>query len=137
RSTRWLPQAGAKALAYFPSVDRAIGRYEGLIAAQQCLPNNEKRDAFAADFSVFAKVWEAMSPDGWLTPYEDEYRCLGQIYESVKPPSGNGKLLWHTLGAKTVELIHQNVHVEAVQDKLDTLVLDENLIKEIIDSQDP
>ena len=38
---------------------------------------------------------------------------LTQLYQSVKPPSGQGKLLWHVLGAKTVELIHQNVHVEA------------------------
>jgi len=38
----------------------------------------------------------------------------------VKPPSGNGKLLWHALGAKTVELINQNVHVESVRDDLET-----------------
>ena len=30
----------------------------------------------------------------------------------MKPPSGNGRLLWHALGAKTVELINENVHVE-------------------------
>ncbi len=126
-----------KCVDYFPGVNRKVSGYEGLIAAQQCLPNNEKRDAFAADFSVFARVWEALSPDSCLKPYEDDYRWLGQVYESVKPPSGNGKLLWHTLGAKTVELIHQNVHVEAVQDNLETLVMDENLLKEIIESQDP
>ena len=132
-----LPKIWKKCVDYFPGVDRKVSGYEGLIAAQQCLPNNERRDAFAADFSVFAKVWEALSPDSCLKPYEDDYRWLGQVYESIKPPSGSGKLLWHSLGAKTIELIHQSIHVEAVQDNLDTLVVDEKLLKEMIDSQDP
>jgi type I restriction enzyme R subunit len=34
-----------------------------------------------------------------LTPFEKDYRWLAQVYESLKPPSGNGKLLWHALGA--------------------------------------
>jgi hypothetical protein len=32
----------------------------------------------------------------------------------VRPTSGNGRLLWHALGAETAELINQNVHVESV-----------------------
>ena len=35
-------------LAFFAGVDRTVGGYEGLSAAQQCLPNNEMRDKFAA-----------------------------------------------------------------------------------------
>src|ERR1035437_985562 len=92
-------------LAWFPGVDREQAGWEGLLAAQQCLPDNEKRDAFAADFSRLAIVWEAVSPDPVLTPFEDDYRWLAQVYESLKPPSGNGKLLWHALGAKTIDLI--------------------------------
>jgi type I restriction enzyme, R subunit len=45
--------AGAmqKCLAYFAGVDRSAEGYEGLIAAQECLPNNQTRDRFAEDFS--------------------------------------------------------------------------------------
>lgn len=46
---------------------------------------------------------------------------------AVRPSSRHGKLIWHSLGAKTIELIHQNVHVDAVLDDLDTLVLDADL----------
>lgn len=60
-----------------------------------------------------------MSPDPCLTPYEKDFRWLTQIYESVKPVSGNGKLVWHRLGAMTIELINQNVQVEAVHDDID------------------
>jgi type I restriction enzyme R subunit len=111
-------------LAWFPAVDREQAGWEGLLAAQQCLPENEKRDAFAADFSRLAIVWEAVSPDPVLTQYEDDYRWLAQVYDSLKPPSGNGKLLWHALGAKTIDLIHSNVTVQAVRDDLETLVMD-------------
>ena len=38
-------------LAYFDGCDRTVEGYQGLIAAQDCLPDNETRDRFAADFS--------------------------------------------------------------------------------------
>jgi type I restriction enzyme R subunit len=44
-----VPVAMQKCLAFFPGVDRNVGGYEGLIAAQDCLPNNDVRDAFAAE----------------------------------------------------------------------------------------
>ena len=111
--------------------------YEGLIAAQECLPNNEVRDTFAADYSLLSKLWEAISPDPVLGQYEKDYRWLSQVYESVQPSSGHGKLLWHSLGAKTIELIHQNVHVDAVRDDLDTLVLDADLLEAVLSNPDP
>ena len=126
-----------KCLAFFPGVDRTVGGYEGLMAAQQCLPNNEMRDKFAAEYIVLGTIWEALSPDPCLSPYEKDYRWLTQVYESVKPPSGNGKLLWHALGAKTVELINENVHVESVRDDVETLVLDAQVLEEILKDAEP
>ena len=132
-----LPTALQKCLAYFAGVDRSLTGYEGLIAAQECIPNNHLRDAFAADFSVLARIWEALSPDPVLTQYETDYRWLAQVYESLKPSSGTGRLLWHRLGAKTIELIHENVHVDAVRDDLDTLVLDAELLEAVLGNPDP
>jgi type I restriction enzyme, R subunit len=132
-----LPGAVAKCLGYFPGVDRSIGGYEGLIAAQECLPSNERRDAFAADYSVVGRLWEALSPDGCLKPYVEDFRWLTQVYESVKPASGNGKLLWHALGAKTIELIHQNVHMETVRNDLETLVMDAEVLEGLVAAKDP
>jgi len=121
-----------KCLAFFPNVDRGIGGWEGLMAAQQCLPDNEKRDKFAAEFSQLAVIWEALSPNPILTPFENDYRWLVQVYESLKPPSGNGKLLWHALGAKTIKLIHENVTVLGVRDDLETLVMDADVIEKFL-----
>ncbi|MGE4420674.1 MAG: type I restriction endonuclease subunit R [Pseudodesulfovibrio sp.] len=132
-----LPGVVAKSLSFFPGVDRTVGGYEGLIAAQDCLPDNETRDKFAAEYSVLSRLWEALSPDPCLGLYEKDYKWLTQVYESVKPPSGNGKLLWHALGAKTIELVHENVHLETVRDDLDTLVMDAEVLEGLLDAKDP
>ncbi len=132
-----LPEAMQKCLAFFPGVDRTVAGYEGLMAAQECLPNNDVRDAFAAEYSVLGTLWEAISPDTMLTAFEVDYRWLTQVYASVQPTSGTGKLIWHALGAKTIELIHQNVHVDAVRDDLETLVVDAGLLEAIIGSPSP
>ncbi len=132
-----LPEAMQRCLAFFPGVDRSKQGYEGLIAAQQCLPNNQVRDNFAAEYSILNKIWEALSPDPVLGPIEKDYKWLSQIYQSVQPSSGHGKLIWHSLGAKTIELIHQHVHVDTVRDDLDTLVLDADLLEAVLSNPDP
>ena len=132
-----LPGVVARCLAFFPSVDRTVSGYEGLIAAQNCLPDNETRDKFAAEYSTLSRLWEALSPDPCLGPYEKDYKWLTQVYESVKPPSGNGKLLWHALGAKTIRLVHENVHLETMRDDLDTLVMDAEVLEGLLDAKDP
>jgi type I restriction enzyme R subunit len=132
-----LPEAVQKCLTFFVGCDRTLQGYEGLIAAQQCLPNNEVRDNFAGEYSVLNKIWEALSPDIVLGPFEKDYKWLSQVYQSVQPSSGHGKLIWHSLGAKTIELIHHNVHVDAVRDDLDTLVLDADLLEAVLSNPDP
>jgi len=132
-----IPEAMQKCLARFAGVDRSVSGYEGLLAAQECLPTNEIRDAFAADYSLLSKLWEAISPDPVLQTYEVDYRWLSQVYISVQPTAGTGKLLWHALGAKTIELIHQNVHVEAVRNDLETHVLDADLVEAVLNNPDP
>jgi type I restriction enzyme R subunit len=132
-----LPEQVRKCLGYFPNVDRSVGGYEGLMEAQQCLPDNATRDKFAGDYSVLGTIWEALSPDTCLSAYGSDYKWLTQVYESVKPVSGSGKLLWHRLGAKTTELINENVHVEAVRDDIEALVLDADVLDGILKDANP
>jgi type I restriction enzyme R subunit len=132
-----LPEACQKCLAYFAGVDRTVTGYEGLIAAQNCLPDNDTRDRYAADYSHLSRLWEAISPDPVLSRFETDYRWLSQVYDSVKPTSGRGRLLWHALGAKTIELIHQHIHIDAIRDDLETLVLDADLLEAVLGAPDP
>lgn len=132
-----LPAAISTCMRRFDGVDRTLTGYEGLIAAQQCLPDNETRDKFAEDYSYLSRLWEAISPDPILSSYEADYRWLTQVYESVTPSTGTGRLLWHALGPKTIELIHENIHVDAVRDDLDTLVLDADILEAVLGTSDP
>jgi type I restriction enzyme R subunit len=95
------------------------------------LRTDEDRDRFAADYSYLARHWEALSPDTFLNEYEDDYKWLTQVYESIKPPSGNGKLIWHALGGKTLKLIHENVTVQTIRDDLETLIMDASILEHL------
>ncbi|MBA6328134.1 HsdR family type I site-specific deoxyribonuclease [Colwellia sp. MB02u-6] len=132
-----LPQAMQDALTHFVDVDRKLEGFEGLEAAQNAIANNEKKDAFALDFKYLAKLWESLSPDPILDPYNGDYKWLAQVYESVKPASDNiGKLLWLALGAQTMQLIHDNIHVGEVHN-LEEFVLDADVIENIFNNPDP
>ena len=112
------------------------GGWEGLIAAQECIPTNETRDTFAADYGVLAKLWEAISPDPYLTPYKETYRWLTQVYESVKPVNIIGPLLWQKLGAKTIEIINENIHVVGISDDFGRSSR-RRYCRDLLDSKDP
>ncbi|MEU4383190.1 type I restriction endonuclease subunit R [Micromonospora echinofusca] len=120
------------ALAFFPGVDRTVGGYEGLIAAQTAISSDEARDAFGAAFSVVAQLWETLSPDPILSTYAADYRWLTDVYESVRPSDIAGRLVWHTLGAKTLELINEHVTVEVPRTDLDMIVLDAQVIEDLM-----
>ena len=134
---RKLPNAIQKCLTYFQGVDRSITGYEGLITAQECLPSNNIRDQFGADVSYTTRLWEAISPDQILNSYQKDYRWIVQVYESIKPTNNIGNLIWHRLGAKTTELIQQAIQVDAINDELETLMIDAELIEAILNSKDP
>lgn len=132
-----LPDAMRVTLAHFEGVDRTLGGFEGLEAAQNAINTDEKKDAFASDYKYLSKLWESLSPDNILDLYNADYKWLSQVFESVKPASDNiGKLLWFSLGAQTIKLIHENIHVGEVH-QLDEFVLDADVIEEIFNNPDP
>ena len=83
-----LPALLKKCLSYFMGVDRTVEGWEGLMAAQECLPTNKEKDAFAADYRVLNRAWDALSPDGFLNAYKTDYQWLSRVYESVPPGGG-------------------------------------------------
>jgi type I restriction enzyme R subunit len=127
-----LGPATQTALAFFPGVDRTLGGYEGLIQAQTALTSEETRDAFAGAYSIVAQLWETLSPDPILREYENEFRWLTDVYESVRPTDITGRLVWHTLGAKTLDLINEHVAVEVPRTDLETIVLDAQVIEDLM-----
>jgi type I restriction enzyme R subunit len=133
-----LPEWMEKTLQHFVGCDRGVAGFEGLQKAQDCINTNEKRDAFAKDFSNLTKLWEALSPDPVLNPFDKDYKWLSQVYISVKPASDdNGRLLWHALGAQTTTLIHEHIHVSGINHDMEEMILDAEVIDDLMNKKDP
>ena len=130
-----LPALMRKCLSYFMGVDRMLEGWEGLMAAQECLPTNREKDEFGADYRVLNRAWDALSPDPFLNPYKYDYQWLTRVYESVKPTDGRGGLIWATLGAKTMELVHEHLSVGEIHEDMEILTMDADLIDEFIEKQ--
>lgn len=83
------------------------------------------------------RAYDVLSPGQFLSPYKFDYQWLSRVYESVKPTDGRGGLIWAALGAKTIELVHQNVSVGETKEDEDILSLDADLIDDFLtDRQD-
>ena len=131
-----VPELVAKCLTYFPGVDRTDSSWEGLAAAQQCLPNDDVRDQFGADYRVLHRVWNIISPDPCLQTYKFDYKWLSVVYESVRPSNDIGHLIWSTLGPKTIELIQENVTAIGVTGDVDILEADADIIEKFINDKE-
>jgi type I restriction enzyme R subunit len=119
------------ALSFFPGVDRRVGGYEGLVQAQSAIADDPTKDAFGLAYSVLSQLWEALSPDPMLAPYRGDYHWLTDVYESIRPSDITGRLVWHALGAKTIDLINEHVQVELPQGN-ETIVLDAQTIEDLM-----
>ena len=128
-----IPQFLQECIDFFPGVDRTIGGWEGLQAAQQCLLNDEVKTKFARHFARLSKAWETVSPNPELDQYQADYTWLAQVYQSVKPVSTGGSLIWTLLGAKTIEIIHQNIDKIDIGTALEDLVVDGDVINMVLE----
>ena len=113
-----------KCLEYFIGVDRTVEGWEGLMAAQQCLPTNKEKDAFGADYRVVNRAYNALSPDPFLDSFRFDYKWLSKVYESIKPVDTRGPMIWASVGAKTLELVHENIDVMGVHEAAEEDILE-------------
>lgn len=120
-------------IAFFPGVDRTMGGWEGLQAAQDKLKDVEVKTNFARHFNRLRKAWETVYPDVDLESYTQDYSWLADVYRSVKPVSGGGSLIWTLLGAKTIEIIHSNIDSIDIGVPLEDLVVDADVIDSVIE----
>ena len=106
-------------------------------AAHETQDTVEARDEFAKAFLVLHRVWEALSPDPLLSKDIKDYKWLAMVYNSLRPTSSMGTLVWQALGQKTVELIHDNVDLICINDDLESLVIDADSVDKILELVDP
>lgn len=129
-----IPSMMDECVAFFPGVDRTVGGWEGLLAAQQCLTDEGVKTNFARHFARLAKAWEIVSPDASLNDFQNDYTWLAQVYQSVRPVGG-GNLIWTLLGAKTIEIIHNNIDTIDIGTPLEELVVDADVIESVLEDE--
>ena len=129
-----IPTFMNECLEFFPGVDRTVGGWEGLTTAQQCLKDEGVKTNFARHFARLSKAWEIVSPDQCLAEYQSDYTWLAQVYQSVRPVSG-GSLIWTLLGAKTIEIIHNNIDTIDIGQSLEDLVIDADVINSVLEDE--
>ena len=127
-----VPLLVAECVNFFPGVDRTRDDWEGLVAAQECLPTDTVKDNFGAHYRVLNRVWNALSPDACLNPYKQEYKWLSKVYDSIRPTDERGKLIWAALGPKTLQLVHENISVEEVVKTEDVISMGSDIIEHFI-----
>lgn len=128
-----IPELMVKCLSYFIGVDRTVDGWEGLMAAQECLPTNDAKDKFGADYIVLNRAWNALSPDPALNQFQTDYIWLTKVYESIKPTDGSGGLIWAALGPKTLDIVDNNLDVGDVHEDEEIISLDADLVDEYIE----
>lgn len=129
-----IPTFMQQCIGFFPGVDRTIGGWEGLTAAQQCLKDEVVKSNFGRHFARLNKAWEIVSPDACLAEFQNDYTWLAQVYQSVRPVSG-GNLIWTLLGAKTIEIIHRNIETIDIGTPLEDLVVDADVIDAVLEDE--
>ena len=128
-----IPQFLMDCLDFFPGVDRTVGGFQGLQDAQECLRDENVKTQFGQHYTRLNKCWEVVAPDSDLLQYKMDYIWLSQVYESVRPASGSGNMIWTILGPKTIELIHENIVSIDIGESVEDLVIsDTRLLEECI-----
>ena len=127
-----VPEMVEKCISFFPGVDRTRDDWEGLVAAQECLPDDTTKDAFGAHYRALNRVWNALSPDACLNPFKLDYKWLSKVYDSVRPTDERGRLIWAALGPKTLQLVHENISVQEIVKDEDVLEMDAKIIEKFI-----
>ena len=128
-----IPKFLKDCLDFFPGVDRTIGGFLGLQNAQEKLKDENVKAQFGAHYTRLHKAWEVVAPDEDLLQYKNDYVWLSQVYESIRPVTSSGNLIWTILGPKTIELIHQNVVSIDIGESIEDLVVsDTRLLEECV-----
>jgi type I restriction enzyme R subunit len=119
----------------FKEIDRS-GSYESLMTALTFLNQDEPaRDKFEDLYRNVRILYEALQPDEFLADYEREYAWLTKMWMAYRKkfyPAERYEISEED-GAKTRELIRQNVSMEELKKDFPTYTLDEQYLTKLQD----
>ena len=114
----------------FSGIDRTQPLFNQIHDAQGILSTQEIRNEFAAEFMRCQGLFEFLWPDIQLRAVEDDYKFLAKVYMSIAPNKAADLLLWHRLGAKTMEIVHEHLTQVTIDAKLlESVAMDAGLLE--------
>jgi type I restriction enzyme R subunit len=114
----------------FTGVDRTQLMFDQALKAQSILETQEARNEFAAEFMRCQGLFEFLWPDIQLRAVEDDYKFLANVYMLIAPTKAADLLLWHRLGAKTMEIVHEHLTQVTIDAKLlESVAMDAGLLE--------
>ncbi len=113
-----------KCFAFLLASSRHRPGYEGLMGGTVSTGEQRCKCRVRRRVPVLGKLWEAISPDPMLLPFEVDYRRLTRCTSLSRRRAARASSCGTRSARRPSELIHQNVHVDAVRDDLADLVLD-------------
>ena len=123
-------------LDFFPGVDRTVEGYEGLLAAQQCLPDDETRDAFARRLQLPRRSTGRPLARPGARAVPADYRGSRRSTSRSSRRAGKGSCSGtHSAQRRSTD---QRARPRGrVRDDLDTIVLDADVLEDLLLDPDP
>ncbi len=126
----------ADTMKRFAGIDTSRADATTLIDAQARIPGPQLQNQFAAEFTMLEGIWEAIHPHPDLMPHRRTYRFLAAVYSSLQPAGGGPEateLLWHRLGAKTLQLVHDHMSDIVVTQAREVVIADAETAQKLVD----
>ncbi|MDY0297977.1 MAG: HsdR family type I site-specific deoxyribonuclease [Acidobacteriota bacterium] len=95
----------------------------------------ERRKEFFKEYKEIEMLYEIISPDAFLRPFISDYGTLSAIYAVVRKAYAERIMVDRDFQKKTNELVRKHVGTGYILTVEDTLEIDENTVKYIVDKK--
>jgi len=96
----------------------------------------EKRKDYMDNYSRLSDIYDILSPDKFLSPYESIYKDLTNINNILMKTYGHENSKYYDLSKKTAELVKNNTVISRMPDDLKTYTIDDETINKIRKSRE-
>jgi type I restriction enzyme R subunit len=95
----------------------------------------ERRKAFFKEYKEIEMLYEIISPDAFLRPFISDYGTLAAIYAVVRKAYARRVMVDRDFQRKTSELVQRHIGTGYILPVADTLKINEDTIKYIVDKK--
>ena len=97
------------ALERFSGIDRSDTSFAALMAAQERIVGDDAATRSPLDFLHVQGLWEFLDPSPVTTAHRPTTAGSPRSMSPCSPTGTSDALLWHRLGAKTLDLVHGHI----------------------------